>query len=62
MIGLGITAVEIIYRVFFMDNELQDWCDACTYRKDKTAGFFSAKPYADAKQEIEALYKAAKQI
>jgi hypothetical protein len=63
MIGLGITALEIIYRCFFMDNELQDWCDTCTFRKDKsTTGLFKPTPFADTKKELDALYKAAAQV
>jgi hypothetical protein len=62
MVGLVLTVGEVIYRCFFMDNVLQDWCDACTFRKDKSTGLFKATPYADSKKELEALYKAAVEI
>jgi hypothetical protein len=62
MVGLVITVGEVIYRVFFMDDALEDWCDACTFRKDKSTGIFKATPYADTQKELEALYKAAEEI
>jgi hypothetical protein len=62
MAGLVLTVGEVIYRCFFMDNALQDWCDACTFRKDKSTGLFKTTPYADSKKELEALYKAAEEV
>jgi hypothetical protein len=62
MVGLALTAAEMIYRGFFMDNELQDWCDACTFRKDKSTGLFKATPFDDAKKELDALYKSAARV
>jgi hypothetical protein len=61
LIGLAITGVEIGYRCFIMDNELEDWCQACTFRKDKT-GFFALKPFPDTKTELETLTNAFKAI
>jgi hypothetical protein len=62
MAGLVLTVGEVIYRCFFMDNALQDWCDACTFRKDKSTGLFKATPFADSKKELDALYKAAEEV
>jgi hypothetical protein len=62
MIGLTITAGEVIYRCWIMDDELEDWCEACTFRKDKSQGWSGGKPYPDAKKELEELDKAFKAI
>jgi len=62
LIGLGLTAVEIGYRLWFKDDELQDWCDASTFRKDKATGLFKATPYETTNRELEAIFKAAKDI
>lgn len=58
LIGLTITAGEIGYRCFFMDDDLESWCKASTFRKDKSTGVFSATPFPDTKAELEALAKA----
>jgi hypothetical protein len=61
-VGLVITGAEIGYRLFFKDNELEDWCDACTFRADKSTGWFSPTPFDTTKKEIEELYRSAKAI
>lgn len=40
--GLVLTGVEIGYRVFFMDNEMEKWCKHCTFRKDKDLAAFDS--------------------
>lgn len=62
LIGLTITAGEIGYRCFIMDDDLENWCQACIFRKDKSTGFFSEKPFPDTKTELEALEKAFRAI
>ncbi len=62
MIGVGITVVEVVYRCWIMDDALEDWCQACTFRKDKSQGWHAGKPYPDAKKELEELDKAFKAI
>ena len=63
MIGLTITAVEVVYRCFIMDDALEDWCKACTFRKDKSQGWFGGgKPYPNTQKELEELEKAFKAI
>ena len=56
LIGLAITAIEIIYRVWIMNDPLEDWCERSCLR-DK-GRFFSAKyPYRHAEDELEELQK-----
>lgn len=62
MIGLTITVVEVGYRCFIMDDDLENWCQACCFRKDKSKGWFNEKPYPDGKKELEELEKAYKAI
>ncbi len=62
MAGLVITIGEIGYRSFIMDNELEDWLKACTFRKEKREGLLNSKPYPDTKKELEELQKAYKTI
>lgn len=78
LIGLGITAIEIIYRVFrvfFMDNELQTWCKMNTFRKEKIAESALTKytgsvirlnyvtdSYDSTEKELEELYKAFQEV
>lgn len=52
--GFVLTAAEIGIRCFILDDDLENWCDACSFRKDKE-GFFSAKPYVTADEELKAL-------
>jgi hypothetical protein len=63
MIGLAITAGEVVYRCWIMDDALEDWCEACTFRKNKSQGWGGGgKPYPNAKRELEELEKAFKAI
>ncbi|MDX8124729.1 T6SS effector BTH_I2691 family protein [Janthinobacterium sp. GMG2] len=60
LIGLGITVVEVGYRVWIMDDELENWFQACSFRKER--GWFSEKPFATVEQELMELQKALKAI
>jgi hypothetical protein len=62
MIGLVITVGEVGYRCFIMDDELEKWCKASVFRKDKTKGMFSASPYTDKEKELEALGSAFRAV
>lgn len=62
LIGLAVTGVEIGYRLFIMDDTLQDWLDACTFRENKGSGFFKAKPFHDAEVELKGLYQAFEEM
>lgn len=58
MVGMALTLAELIYACWKPD-ELEKWCKACTFRKDKkTGGFFDNVPYVDTKRELEELEKA----
>lgn len=60
LIGLGITVVEVGYRVWIMDDELENWFQACTFRKRR--GWLSEKPFTNVEQELMELQKAFKAI
>jgi hypothetical protein len=60
LIGLGITVVEVGYRVWIMDDELENWFQACSFRKSK--GWFSEKPFTTVEQELMELQKSLKAI
>lgn len=60
-IGLVLTAVEIGW-LWYRDNDLQNWFDACTFRADKSTGIFKAKPYSTTEQEMDALMKARAEV
>lgn len=62
LIGVVITAGEIIYRCWIMDDDLENWCQACCFRKNKSKGWLSEKPYPDATKELQELEKAYKAI
>jgi hypothetical protein len=62
LIGLAITAGEIVYRCWIMDDEFENWCQACTFRKDKNKGWFNEKPYPDGNKELQELEKAFQAI
>jgi hypothetical protein len=51
--GLLLTAGEIVYRVFFMDNQMEKWCKQCAFRSDKTV-----KPFGNNEKELETLQQA----
>ncbi len=61
--GLALTVFEIGY-LYFKDNELQDWCDKCVFRKDKTYKNWAGREvkadhFDGASREIEMLERAA---
>lgn len=62
-VGLSITAAEIIYLIF-KDNDLQDWCDQCTFRANKQqitlSGALLMFDTLDA--ELEALGQASQSV
>ena len=60
LIGVAVTVVEIGYRVWIMDDELENWFQACSFRKNR--GWFSEKPFDTVKQELMALQKSLKAI
>jgi hypothetical protein len=63
LIGLTITVGEVIYRCWIMDDALEDWCKASTFRKDKSQGWGGGgRPYPNTKKELEELEKAFKAI
>lgn len=61
MIGVAITLLEIGYRVFIKDDELENWLQACTFRLDKD-GWFSEKPFPNVEVELANLGAAVKAI
>ncbi len=60
LIGVAVTVVEVGYRVWIMDDDLENWFQACSYRKNR--GWFSEKPYDTAEKELMELQKAFKAI
>lgn len=62
LIGVAVTVGEVIYRCCIMDDDLENWCQACCFRKDKSKGWLSEKPYPDVQTELKALEKAYKAI
>lgn len=62
LIGVAITVGEIVYRCWIMDDDLENWCQACCFRKNKNKGWLSEKPYPDAVEELQELEKAFKVI
>lgn len=57
--GLVLTGIDLGYSWLIKDDELEAWCKASTFRKDKkTGGFFDTKPYASTQQELIALEDA----
>lgn len=63
--GLLLTAAEIGY-LYYKDDDLQNWCERCTFRKNKRlTNIFNAPTsnyYADANKELEALHKASQAV
>jgi hypothetical protein len=62
LIGLALTIVEVGYRLWIKDDELENWLQACTFRLDKSTGLFSEKPFPDAEAEISSLRSALKEV
>lgn len=60
LIGLGITVVEVGYRVWIMDDDLENWFQACSFRKRR--GLFSEKPFDSIEKELMELQKAFKTV
>ena len=66
LVGLALTAIEIGY-LYFKDDDLQNWCEKSTFRKEKTHTTWLGKwkvneYYADVNKELEELYKAAQAV
>jgi opacity protein-like surface antigen len=61
MIGVAITLVEVGYRVFIKDDELENWLQACTFRLDKD-GWLSEKPFPNVEVELSKLRSAVKAV
>ncbi|SEO63385.1 hypothetical protein SAMN05428959_1143 [Duganella sp. CF517] len=61
MIGVAITLVEVGYRVFIKDDELENWLQSCTFRLDKD-GWFSEKPFPNVEAELAELRSAVKAV
>lgn len=65
-IGLALTAVEIGYMIF-KDDELQDWCERCVFRAEKTSKNWLGRSvdtnrFEGAAKELEALERAARVV
>jgi hypothetical protein len=60
LIGVGITVIEVGYRVWIMDDELENWFQACSFRKKR--GWLSEKPFDSVEKELIELQKALKTI
>ncbi|MGK5011017.1 T6SS effector BTH_I2691 family protein [Janthinobacterium sp. MDB2-8] len=60
LIGVGITIVEVGYRVWIMDDDLENWFQACSFRKRR--GLLSEKPFDSVEKELMELQKALKTI
>jgi hypothetical protein len=61
IIGVTITLVEVGYRVFIKDDELENWLQACTFRADKN-GWLSEKPFPNVDMELSELRTAVKAV
>lgn len=66
LVGLALTAIEIGY-LYFKDDDLQNWCEKSTFRKEKkTKTWLGAEEmtenFADEKKELEALEKASQAV
>jgi hypothetical protein len=62
LIGLALTVVEVGYRLWIKDDELENWLQSCTFRLDKSAGLFGEKPFADTEAELLSLKLALKEV
>jgi hypothetical protein len=62
LIGLALTVVEVGYRLWIKDDELENWLQSCTFRLDKSAGLFSEKSFPDTEAELLALKSALKEV
>jgi hypothetical protein len=62
MIGLAITAAEIGYRCFIKDDDMENWMQACCFRKDKVPGYFKEIPFKDGETELKALTRALEAV
>ena len=62
LIGVAFTVVEVGYRVFIKDDDLENWLQSCTFRLDKRVGWFGEKPFPDAKTELQELERAMKAV
>lgn len=65
-IGLALTAAEIGY-LLLKDDDLQNWCEMCTFRKDKeyknwVGRVVTSDYHADAHKELEELDKASQVV
>ncbi|HET7794388.1 MAG TPA: T6SS effector BTH_I2691 family protein, partial [Rhizobacter sp.] len=64
--GLALTALEIGY-LYFKDDDLQNWCEKCTFRKEKKTknwlgGETKSEQFEDVHKELEALEKACQAV
>ena len=62
LIGLALTVVEVGYRLWIKDDELENWLQSCTFRLDKSLGWFSEKPFPDTEAELSSLKSALKEV
>ncbi|QKY08863.1 T6SS effector BTH_I2691 family protein [Janthinobacterium lividum] len=60
LIGVGVTVIEVGYRVWIMDDDLENWFQACSFRKRR--GLFSEKPFDSVEKELMELQKAFKTV
>jgi hypothetical protein len=62
LIGLAITIIEVGYRMFVKDDELENWLQSCTFRLDKNSGWFGEKAFPTAEVELSTLRSALKAV
>lgn len=63
MIGLVLTGAELIYTFAIKDDALENWMQACVFRKIKEKTWFSGEqPYLSEEQEMTGLENALKEI
>ena len=60
LIGVGVTVIEVGYRVWIMDDDLENWFQACSFRKKR--GWFSEKPFDTVEKELMELQKALRTV
>lgn len=63
LVGLAATAIEIVYRGAIQDDALENWLQACTFRKYKHSLIYGETPFSTVELELAAAdsaFQAAK--
>lgn len=58
LLGIALTVAEVGYRVFIMDDDLENWMQSCTFRLDKSDSWLNEKPFPNVETELKSLESA----